>query len=94
MAELGVNVVKGLTTGVDAEADNAQKAIETMATPPAGSLAGMGRGGGSTINIAALNVQVGAGASKGEAKSIAEAIKRELESILETVTVQMGAPVP
>jgi hypothetical protein len=101
MAELGVNIVKGLEQGVDKEGAKAEDAIAGMAGEPipVPNMANLrtataGGGGGSTINIAALNVQVGAGASKGEAKSIAEAIKRELESILETVTVQMGAPVP
>jgi len=94
----GGDITAGLTMGVEDGAPEAQAAMEGLApgsTPFAGLAAGVGAAsGGSTINIAALNVQVGGGASKADATGIAEAIKRELESILETVTVQMGAPVP
>jgi len=97
MAELGVNVVKGLEKGVDAESEEAAAKVgaaggDPTALVPRGAAAG--GAAGATINIAALNVEVGAGASKSDARSIADAIKRELETILETVAVQTGAVVP
>jgi hypothetical protein len=71
--------------------------------PTAGIAPGSGRGragAGATITIAELVVNVGSGGSgKGDdgkgadPKTIAQAIKRELENILQTVAVQMGAPV-
>jgi len=72
--------------------------------PTAGIAPGSGRarsGAGATITIAELVVNVGSGGSgKGDGKgdgadprAIAQAIKRELENILQTVAVQMGAPV-
>jgi hypothetical protein len=102
MAELGVNVVKGLEQGVDKEDAKAKEAIagaggepstraDMVASVPAGAAT---RGSGTTIAISQLNVEVGAGASKSDARSIADAIKRELETILETVAVQTGAVVP
>lgn len=96
MAELGINVVKGLEQGVDDESSKAEAAIagaggDPSAAVPKGAAAGRM---GTTISIAQLNVEVGPGASKSDARSIADAIKRELETILETVAVQTGAVVP
>jgi hypothetical protein len=98
MAELGINVVQGLERGVTKESDSAQSAIAaaggdpTAASDPTAAVpAGAARTGGAAITIAALNVQVGGNASTEDARNIAQAVKRELESILQTVAVQTGA---
>jgi len=92
MAELGVNVVQGLEQGVSKESDSAQDAIANAGGDPTAAVpAGAARAGGAAITIASLTVQVGGNASAEDARNIAQAVKRELESILETVAVQTGA---
>jgi hypothetical protein len=101
MAELGVNVVQGLEHGVTKESDSAQSAIAAAGGDPTAAAggdptaavpAGAARaGGGASVSIATLNVQVGGNAGTEDARNIAQAVKRELESILQTVAVQTGA---
>jgi hypothetical protein len=100
MAELGVNVVQGLEQGVTKESDSAQDAIAraggdpgaAAARDPAANVpAGAARAAMTSVNIATLSVQVGGKANSEDAKSIAQAVKRELEAILQTVAVQTGA---
>jgi hypothetical protein len=101
---LGENIPAGLTLGIEAGTPGAVDAVTDMASrlapgvalPPAvgtpGVESGAARGGGS-IQIASLVVNAGPVKDGGvaDARMLAQAIKRELESILQGVAVQMGA---
>jgi TolA-binding protein len=94
MKEYGKNITAGLTLGVEDGAPDAAASIaaaggDPAAAVPAGAAARVG--GSTTVSIATLNVEVGGNASTEDARGIAQAVKRELESILETVAVQTGA---
>jgi len=95
-ADLGAQIPAGVTVGVKAGTPAAQSSVEDMITPPATAPGGAARalgGGGPTVNITTLQVTVGKGASADDARPVAMAIKRELETILQGLAVQMGAPV-
>jgi hypothetical protein len=101
-AELGLAIPEGVTQGVKAGTPEAQHAILAIGKPPsipaapssapasrdAASGGGKSRGGG-TVVIEQLNVQ----ASGDTPKEFAADIKRELESLLEGVALQLGAPI-
>ena len=90
MAKYGKEIAAGLDMGIEVGKPDTEAAMKNLVSPaaPAG---GAGRAGG-TVTIGTLNVTVGAGGAPGMAKDVAAAIKRELETVLETVAVQMGAP--
>ncbi len=103
MARVGVEIPKGLAVGIKQAAPESDAAIQALAPRvpaiPAqqaqqagrnmGARAG-GGGGGGTITIANLTVN----ASGGDAQSVAQDIKAELERLLEGVAIQMGAGAP
>jgi hypothetical protein len=99
-AEYGQDITAGLTLGIEAGTPKAQQATEAMIkTPDASGVVdsiGGGRaagGAGSGVAIATLNVYCSQDTQPSDAKQIAASIKRELENILASVAVQMGAPV-
>jgi len=97
MQQYGDDITAGLTVGLDEGEQQAQGAMSSLVAPPAGA-PGVGGGaarGGSVgqVNITELHVHVGADAKQSDAAGIAQALKRELESILEGVAIQLGAPV-
>lgn len=99
-AQYGQDITAGLTLGIEAGTPKAQQATEGLIKPPdAGamvdSIAGGGAagGGGSGVQIATLNVYCTKDTQPSDAKQIAASIKRELENILASVAIQMGAPV-
>jgi hypothetical protein len=94
--DFGGDITTGLTMGVEAGAPEAQAAMQSLAPadPAAGVAAGSARGGGGQISIGTINLTVGADADAADAQSIAASIKRELENILASVALQMGAPAP
>lgn len=99
MQQYGDDITAGLTVGLDDGEQKTQASMAELATPP-GAPAGSSAGGagarsssGSTVNIAELHVHVGADAKQSDAAAFAQTLKRELESILEGVAIQLGAPV-
>jgi hypothetical protein len=98
-AEYGKDITAGLTLGIEAGTPKAQQATESMIkTPDAGAVVdsiggGRAAGGGTGVQIAALNVYCAQGTQPSDAKQIAASIKRELENLLTSVVIQLGAPV-
>lgn len=106
-AQLGKEIPAGVAEGVDDNAPAAQQATEHMvdaaATMPdlggmpkaGGSLAGGkaaaksgGKPGGKSVTIEQLNVY----AQSNDPKGMAQDIRRELETVLEGLAVEIGAP--
>jgi hypothetical protein len=98
-AQYGQDITAGLTLGIEAGTPQAQQATEAMIkTPDASGVVdsiggGQAAGGGSGVQIATLNVYCSKDTQPSDAKQIAASIKRELENVLASVAVQMGAPV-
>jgi hypothetical protein len=94
MEAYGRNITAGLAKGINESRSEPTSAMMSMAPVPDGqrdSAATQLQPRGS-ITIGELNVTVGAGAQPSDATAIGAAIKRELENILQTVAVQIGAP--
>jgi len=89
MAKYGKDIAAGLDMGIEVSKPATEGAMKDLASPPTGA-PGTRSGGGVTIGT--LNVTVGAGGSPSMARDVAAAIKRELETVLQTVAMQRGAP--
>lgn len=99
-AQFGKDITAGVTIGVKAGAVDAQAAVDGMisvprdGTDPASQVAqpdaakSGGAAGGGSVTIGELHVH----STATDAKGLAVSIKQELESILEGVALQMGAP--
>lgn len=97
MEQYGSDITAGLTVGIDDTASAPTAAMSSMVGPVASGGAGGGAGGGArgggTVTIGELHVHVGPDAKASDAGGIAQAIKRELESILAGVSIELGAPI-
>jgi hypothetical protein len=103
-ADLGIEIPKGVEQGVAQGTPEAQRAVDdmvtvpTIATAPAAArsgaesplaAAGSASGGGATINIGEIVIK----SDSKNPRELANAFRRELESVLEGVALQMGARV-
>lgn len=87
-ARLGMELPRGLAQGIEQGKPKAKAAAEDMTGGGAPTGAPAARGGGAaTINIT-INVS---GANKAETQSVATSVRRELESVLAGLSVQLGA---
>lgn len=82
--EIGGYTIEGFVGGVDAENDNAQRAMEDAISPPDPKRAG-GAGGGNTYTIS-ITVNAGQGAEE-----IAAEVRRVMLDVLEDGAEQMGS---
>jgi hypothetical protein len=97
-ARLGSQIPAGVAVGIDAGAGQVRSATADMAMPQPGALRSMGDaagggaapaargGGGVTINEIHVHAS-----DVGDGRRVAMDIKRELESVLEGLALQMGA---
>jgi hypothetical protein len=90
-AELGVQLPRGVESGIEAGKPSLDRSVSTMATPPSapisarqGSQASASR---PTIRIEAVNIHT----SAADATSIAQDIRAALEDVLSGIQVQIGA---
>lgn len=85
----GVFTAEGAAEGIEAGSPDVQAAAANMVSVPAAQepKGGGGVGRGGTITIQNLNVTAGGG----DARSLAQSIKLELERILEGTAINMGA---
>lgn len=94
MMSYGRDISKGLAIGIAQGKAEAASAMVSVAPLPDAPAAGAESNlqARAAISIGTISITVGAGAQPSDAKDIGAAIKRELENILQTVAVQMGAP--
>lgn len=90
--QFGKDIALGLKIGVDSNADQAQGSVAAAAATPAGPRGGGGGGLGGGVSIGEIVINMGG--AGGNARDLAEGIKRELERILQGVAMQLGAPEP
>jgi hypothetical protein len=90
-AELGVQLPRGVESGIEAGKSSLDRSVSTMVTPPSapstarqGSRASASR---PTIRIEAVNIHT----SATDATSIAQDIRAALEDVLSGIQVQIGA---
>jgi hypothetical protein len=85
--ELGVDITRGVTSGVEAGTPSTQRAVDDMVTPPTAASGARAAGGGVTITIGAINIT----ASDSTPAAMASDFKRELEAVLQNIAYQLGA---
>jgi hypothetical protein len=99
-ARHGKDIAAGLELGIKVNTKKPADAAASMLGAPSApvpvpdTVAPGAAGAGTTnaVNIDELHVHVGGDAKRGDAQGIAVDVKRALESILEGVAIQMGAP--
>lgn len=89
-AELGRQVPRGMELGIDRGSEGVGSASDRMAASSAGGgAAGVSRGSSRpSISIGDIHVTVN---GQGDARAIAQGIRDELASLLESVAIEMGA---
>jgi hypothetical protein len=103
-ADLGVEIPKGVEQGVAQGTPEAQRAVDDMVTVPKIAPAPAAAGPGAESPLAAAGSASGSGATitigeivihtnSDKPRELATAFRRELESVLEGVALQMGARV-
>lgn len=85
-AGFGQNIAQGVTRGVTRERDNVNDAVGGMVQGPEGG--GIGTTNATSISIGDVNVQAG---ETTDARELARMFRDELASVLEGVSVEVGA---
>ncbi len=92
--QFGKDIALGLKIGVDSNADQAQGSVAAAAAAPALAGARGGGGGGGAGPVSIGEIVINMGGAGGNARELAESVKRELERVLQGVALQLGAPAP
>jgi hypothetical protein len=84
-ASLGLNIAQGLTRGVDRGQTMVNESVGSLVDVPTG---GAARGGNSSVSIGDVIIQ---GVNTDNPRELALAVRDELASILEGVSIELGA---
>jgi hypothetical protein len=86
--EIPAGVEQGIDQGAPAVSDAAADLVTVPSAPAAAGGGGRAAGGGVTITIGEIVIQ----SATDKPRDLAMAFRRELESVLESVALQLGAP--